>query len=217
MLKAIIFDLDGTLVNTSRDIRCTLNKSLKEFGLRELSLTDTIRFVGDGAKNLVKRAVGERVELTEEVYKSFSKRYENCANEYSSLYPDEERTLNLIKGRGIELALLSNKPQRATEAVYNKFLAKFGFCIVFGQTEYYPLKPNPASTEAILQQLKVKKEECLFVGDGEADIKTARAAGLKCVSALWGFRTFEELKAAGGEIFAKDYAELYKIILTNFL
>ncbi len=216
MIKAIIFDLDGTLVNTARDICATLNDSLREYGLPELSVQTTVKYVGDGAKKLVERAVGERADLVQKVYKDFSVRYATCANELSELYPSEEETLTKLKDNGIMLALLTNKPQSATDRVYAKFLAKFGFCIVLGQTEQYPLKPNPASTRAILKELNVSEDECVFVGDGEADIKTAAAAGLKCISALWGFRTGEELKSAGGKIFAKDYVELYKIILNNF-
>ncbi len=215
MVKAIIFDLDGTLVNTSRDIQATLNCSLNQYGLRELSLGSIIKFVGDGAEKLVERAVGDRTDLVQKVYKDFSVRYANCSNELSALYPFEEETLNKLKKSGVKLALLTNKPQAATNRVYDKFLAKFGFCIVLGQTEYYPLKPNPASTMAILQRLDATADECVFVGDGEADIKCARAAGLKCISALWGFRTREELLDAGAEIFAEDYKELYKI-LNNF-
>ncbi len=212
MIRLIIFDLDGTLVNTARDIRATLNDSLKAFGLNGLSLETTIKFVGDGAKKLVERAVGDRRDLAEKVYQDFSVRFAKCQNNLSSLYPFEEETLQKLKDGGVMLALLTNKPQAATDGVYNKFLAKFGFCIVLGHTEYYPLKPNPASTLDILNKLDVKKEECVFVGDGEADIKTARAAGIRCISALWGFRSKEELLAAGAEIFARDFSELYQKI-----
>ena len=216
MIKLVIFDLDGTLVNTAADIRATLNASLLQFGLNPLSLESTINYVGDGAKKLVERAVGARQDLAESVYKNFSVGYANCQNNLSSLYPFEEETLQNLKDAGIMLALLTNKPQAATDRVYAKFLSKFDFCVVLGQTEYYPLKPNPASTLDILRKTCVKKEECVFVGDGEADIRCASAAGLKCISALWGFRSKEELKAAGAQIFAQNYKELYKIILGNF-
>lgn len=216
MPKLIIFDLDGTLVNTSRDIQATINQSLKKFGLNELSLEDTIRHVGNGAEKLVERAVGERLDLAESVYKDFSVRYAGCKNELSSLYPFEEEALTSFKQNGIMLALLTNKPQAATDKVYAKFLSKFGFCVVLGQTEYYPLKPNPASTLHILRKLGIKNDECVFVGDGEADIACAAAANVNCVSALWGFRTKEELQAAGAWMFAYDYNDLSQKIFKYF-
>ena len=212
MIKAVIFDLDGTLLDTSRDICKTLNESLKRFSLPELSLADTIKYVGNGARKLVERAVGKNADILEEVYIDYIEHFAKCDNNLTKLYPNEAETLKKFREAGIKLCLLTNKPQRATERVYAKFLAEFEFCIVLGHAEYYPLKPDPASTLAILDKLSVKREECIFVGDGETDVETARAAGVVCVSALWGFRTKEQLLNAGAENFAEDFSDLEKFI-----
>ena len=193
--------MDGTLLDTSRDIQSVINESLKKFNLAEISLSDTIRFIGNGAAKLVERAVGERQDLFEKVYSDYSENFPLCGNKLTCLYPDE-------------LAIVTNKPQAATERVYAQFLSKFGFCIVLGHAEYYPLKPNPASTLAIVEKLGLKKEQCLFVGDGETDVLTSAAADLCCVSALWGYRTRDELYKAGARIFANNFRQLEKIILS---
>lgn len=213
MIKAIIFDLDGTLLDTSRDIHQVINTSLNTFNLPQISYDDTLKFVGNGAKKLVERAVGERTDMLQKVYSDYAERFANCDNNLTCLYPEEAETLKKFQEANIRLAIISNKPQRATERVYSKFLSNFNFNIVLGQTEYYPLKPNPASTCAILDKLGVSADECLFVGDGETDVETARAAGLKCVSVLWGFRTKEQLKTVGAENFAEKFSDLESYVL----
>lgn len=213
MKKAIIFDLDGTLLNTLPDIHAVLNESLAKFNLPKVSLENTRKFVGDGARKLIERAVGNNVKFIEEVYADYAERFANCKNELTCLYPGEEETLYKLKSAGVSLAIVTNKPQRATDNVYSRFLSKFDFNIVLGQTEYYPLKPNPASTLAILSKLGVKSNECLFVGDGEADVATARAAEVECLSVLWGFRTKEELKAIGAACFAERFTDIVQFAL----
>ena len=212
MVKAILFDLDGTLLDTSHDIHKVINESLQRFELAKISYEDTLKFVGNGAKKLVERAVGERADMLQKVYSDYAERFSNCNNGLTCLYPEEAETLKKFKEAGILLAIISNKPQRATERVYAKFLSNFGFNIVLGQTEYYPLKPNPASTYAILNKLGVSADECLFVGDGEPDVETAHAAKIKCVSALWGFRTKEQLIRAGAENFAEKFSDLERYV-----
>lgn len=213
MIKAIIFDLDGTLLDTSLDIHQVLNAALKKFSLPEIPLEKTKEYLGDGAKKLVERAVGNRRGLFGSVYAEYIKNFVSCDNKSTVLYDGEEAALKILKSKGIKLAIISNKPQSAVERVYVDFLEKFAFCEVLGQTEYYPLKPDPTSTNAVIDRLGVKKDECLFVGDGDADVVTARRAGVRCVSALWGFRSRAELEAAGAEEFAENFPDLLKNVI----
>lgn len=214
MYKLAIFDLDGTLLDTSRTIQSVLNDSLNKFSLPSLSLEQTMRFVGDGAKKLVERAVGEgNGELIEKVYADYSERFANCSNELTALYEGEAETLIKLREKGVLLAIVTNKPKRAGVVVFNEFLSNFGFCEVLCQTECVPLKPNPASTCQIIQKYGLKNEECVFVGDGETDVQTAANAGIDCISVLWGFRSKEQLKAAGATRFAESYEKLQREIL----
>lgn len=213
MIKQIIFDLDGTLLNTLEDIHYVLNVSLQKFGLPCVTIGQTKSFVGNGARRLIQSAVGDvSSKAIDEVCAFYSKTFSECENERTKLYDKEEEVLSKLSGLGIKFAIVTNKPQRATDNVYVKFLAKYEFNRVLGQTEYYPLKPNPASTLAIIDDFKLKKDECIFVGDGETDVLTAKAAGIKCISALWGYRSKEQLKEAGAEIFAENYCDLFSVI-----
>ncbi len=211
MVKAIIFDLDGTLLDTSADIQGVINGSLKRFGLPEITLEKTIEFVGNGAKKLVERAVGERKDLTEAVYADYAVNFAACNNKLTKLYAGEEVALEEFNKRNIKLAIVTNKPQDATDNVYNEFLSRFSFCKVVGQSAGTALKPNPAETLKIIDEFNVGKKECLFVGDGETDVQTAKRAGIRCVSALWGYRSRTQLQSAGAKIFAENFRDLQKL------
>lgn len=213
MIKTLIFDLDGTLLDTSRDILAVLNASLEKFSLPPVSVEKLKEYLGNGAKTLVSRAVGEgNKKLCDGVYKDYFENFANCKNELTELYEGEADALDCFKKSGIKLAIVSNKPQIATERVVTQHLGRFGFDYVVGQSENTPLKPDPAATLKAIAKFGAKKEEVLFVGDGETDIKTAENAGVKCASVLWGFRTRGQLESSGAKIFAKSYAELKNIV-----
>jgi phosphoglycolate phosphatase len=216
MYKAIIFDLDGTLLNTSYDIQKVLNASLARFNLPQVSLDKTIEYVGNGAKKLVERAVAsDDSNLIESVYRDYSVHFAACDNNLTCLYPGEDEVLTRLKAQNVKFAIVTNKPQDATEGVYKKHLSKYNFEVVVGQSQGVPLKPSPESTLSTIKKLGVKKDECLFVGDGETDIMTAQNAGIDCVSVLWGYRSKSQLSLSGGKIFAENYEQLYDIVTKN--
>lgn len=212
MIKLIVFDLDGTLLDTSQDIRNALNGSLKKFGLSEISLEQTTNYLGNGARKLVDCAVAGKTDKAQEVYADFCEKYADNENKLTKLYPHEAETLEYLSSKQNKLAIVTNKPQKATEKVFNEYLSGFGFCKVIGQTADFPLKPDPSSTLSIIEDLGFEKEECVFVGDGETDVATAVNAGIKCVSVLWGYRNRRQLEDAGADIFAEDYSELVSLI-----
>lgn len=214
MYKLIIFDLDGTLLDTSRTIQSVLNASLNKFCLPKISIEKTMEYVGNGAKKLVERAVGKGDEkLIEKVHADYSESFANCSNELTKLYDGAAEALDKFKDSGILLAIITNKPKRAGMRVYDEFLSKFGFSEVLCQAENTPLKPNPYSTFKIMSDFGIKSEERLFVGDGETDVLTAANAGIKCASVLWGFRTKRQLEAAGAKTFVSSFKELEKLVL----
>ena len=214
MYKTIIFDLDGTLLNTSLDIHRVLNDTLAHFSLPQISLEKTLEYVGNGAKLLVQRAIPQRATVNfEEIYGYYAAHFAACDNSLTSLYEGEEEVLFNLKKAGLKLALVTNKPQNATEGVYNKHLKKFGFDFVAGNTQEYPLKPDPTLALFAARITGAKAEECLFVGDGETDVQTAINAKMDGLSVLWGYRTKAQLKAAGAKNFVESYSELEKFVL----
>lgn len=213
MVKAVIFDLDGTLLDTLGDIVSVLNTTLDSFGLPPVSYGQAREYIGNGARELVRLAVGRENEgLVDEILPVYRSAYAADDGGRSALYEGEERALLSLKGRGIRLAVLTNKPHAAALKAQKLFFGAFGLDYIQGQEEGLPLKPAPDGVFRILSALGVTADECLFVGDGETDVFTARNAGVQCVSVLWGYRTRDQLAAAGANVFVRDFKELERLI-----
>ena len=203
-------------MNTAPDILRVLNCSLEKFSLPKVDLGRLYTMVGDGAHKLIERAVpSDRQQLVEDVYRDYIPAFAACDNANTVLYPGEGEVLTRLKKAGVKLCVLSNKPQAAAENVCADKLGSYGFDIVLGQGRF-PLKPDPAGAEYIMRSLGVKSEECVFTGDGETDVHTARNAGMPCISVLWGFRARDALERAGATVFAENYTQYLQILQEKF-
>ena len=211
--------MDGTILDSLNDIVAVLNYTLKKFNLPCVTRAQAQRYIGNGARELVRLSLGSNNEyLLDEILPFYKTEYAKSENGLSSLYEGEEKALLNLKSKGLKLAVLTNKPHEAALKANEIFFKKFDFDCVMGQTEQTPLKPNPQAVYAILNKLGVSASDCVFVGDGEADIKTAQNARLDCISVLWGYRSKEQLLSAGANRFVKSFAELeQEIIGKNFL
>ena len=214
MVKAILFDLDGTLLDTVPDIRATLNEALRGHGYPEIDYAHTCAYVGDGARQLIERALpaGTGRDDADAVYKDFRTRFAKSENELTRLYPAEREVLAALKARGLKMGVVTNKPQDAAENVIGKFFPADFFDFVGGDSGMFPCKPDPSLARYAALSLRLAPAECVFAGDGETDAKTALSAGMVGVSVLWGYRTRAQLAAAGAVRFAENFMDFQKIL-----
>lgn len=211
-MDTVIFDLDGTLMNTLDDLHNSVVFAMGTEGLLGLQKSDTRRLLGNGAKNLVYRSV-ERVapsatdELKERVLKVFRAHYAEHSMDSTAPYEGVMDMLRECKRRGFITAIVSNKPDFAVKDLYKAFFAEY-IDIAIGETAEVRRKPAPDMVEEAIRQLSelhnrvIKKSDCIYVGDSEVDIATARNASLPCVAVSWGFRDKEWLIECGAEIIA---------------
>ncbi len=211
-MKAIFFDLDGTLCNTLGDIQFHVNKMLASRGYPEISEEETKAYVGDGAKKLIERALPNGAEDIDGCYEEFLASFSVSDGRLLSLYEGEREALDALKERGFLLAVITNKPQAATLGTLKKFFPEDYFSFVGGDSGMFPVKPDPSLTRYAALTLRVSLKDCVFVGDGEQDVFTAKNAGMRGISALWGYRTRAQLNLAGATEFAENFAELLKIL-----
>ena len=200
-MKACIFDLDGTLTDTLESLEYSVRATLREMGLQEITKEQCRRFVGDGARVLMERALlaaGEkdygRLEESLGIYRRIFD--ENCTYHVTP-YAGMEDVLHRLKEKGIRLAVLSNKPHRQTVKVVEAVFGKELFDCAQGQQEGVKRKPDPPGIYRILEKLGVSVEDCVYVADSEVDLETGKRAGVRTVSVGWGFRTRKELEDAG--------------------
>ena len=203
MVRAVLFDLDGTLTDTLTDIGRAMNRALRLHGLPEWPLDAYRMMVGNGARVLAHRSVGERQDLAEDVLRDYQHWYERHNLEATRPYPGIKEMLRGLSDHGIPLCVLSNKPDADTRRVVAHFFPETAFACVRGQRPGVPVKPDPTAALAIAAELGVNPGEVLYLGDSGVDMTCARAAGMLPVGACWGFRSREELLESG----AADLAE----------
>ncbi len=211
-MKAILFDLDGTLLDTVSDIHVTVNETLRRFGYPEITSEQTRAYIGNGARRLLERALPKDADNFEECYLFYRKRFSESENANTRPFEGEIEVLQRLKEKA-RLAVITNKPQDATESCLRRFFPEGLFDFAGGDAGMFPCKPDPSLALYAALRMRVPVSECIFVGDGETDVETAKNAGMKQVSVLWGYRSREQLLAAGAKTFAADFCDLEKILI----
>ena len=214
--KAVIFDLDGTLLDTLKDLAQSMNRVLDRNGL-PLHPEDRYRyFVGDGASTLVRRAVPEEVrkdeEALERLHKQFLQDYAKHWDSNTRLYPGISGMLDQLSSKDLKLAVLSNKPHEFTKLCVDRFLDKWNFDLVLGDRPGIPRKPDPASAIEIAETFGVAPKSCLYLGDTSIDMTTATRARMFPVGVLWGFRDRQELEDSGAKAIVAKPQEVLELL-----
>lgn len=215
MVKLVIFDLDGTIIDSVHDIKDNINIMLKKFGYPERSLEDIKQFIGNGARKLVARSLGAGVseEKIDECLSYYNKIYTDCGSPKTVLFSGVGEVLKELSLRGYKLAILTNKPQITTDGVYETYLSEYNFSKVVGQSSSIKCKPDKSATLNIMNELNALPENTYFVGDGETDVLTAINSKTNGVAVLWGYRKKSQLVDAGATIFAEKPSDLLSILL----
>ncbi len=211
----MLFDLDGTLLDTLEDLADSMNAALRQLGFPPHPVAPYRYFVGDGVVNLVARALPEahRDEATVAKAVALMRRiYGEHWADKTRPYPGVAELLDALVERGVKMAVLSNKPHDSTQLCVAKLLPRWRFDAVIGQSKAVPPKPDPTGVREIVARLGVPVEQFLYLGDTNTDMQTANAAGMFAVGALWGFRPAEELREAGARVLLERPADLLRLL-----
>lgn len=215
MYKAIIFDLDGTLLNTIEDITDSLNIALASENLPTHGVEETKAFVGSGVKIMVERAT-KGLDCTDEQKKRvldvYMKEYAVRQSIKTCPYEGMIETLKKIRKENILIGLLSNKPHQDTLRVVEHYYGLHLFNVVLGQREGVPIKPDPTALFEIMRDLKVEPKDCIFVGDSDVDMLTATNAKIDKIGVLWGFKTRQVLQACKADYIVDNPKEILDIL-----
>ncbi|MBQ0049884.1 MAG: HAD-IIIA family hydrolase [Bacteroidales bacterium] len=211
--KAIIFDLDGTLTDTLRDLCESTNYALRHMEWPERTMDEVRQFVGNGVRRLMEQAVPSDCEEWEfdECFRVFQDYYIDHCQDHTDLYPGIAELLAELKRRGYRMAIVSNKMQPGVDELRDAFF-KDTISVTIGERPGLRRKPFPDMVEMALKALDVDASEAIYVGDSEVDMATARNAGLPCISVLWGFRDRDYLREIGAFRMIESPEELIGVI-----
>ncbi len=212
----LIFDLDGTLLNTLDDLYISFNYAIKSFGYPERTLEEIKSFVGNGIKTAIERALPHKIqdEELEKIVCYFKIYYKDHMYERTQPYNGVIELLEYLKKSGYKIGIFSNKYDAAVQELNNKFFKEYSNAVL-GEVSGIERKPNPAGLLKLIDQLNSSLEKTIYIGDSEVDIKTAQNANIPCISVLWGYKEKDFLVKNGGKIFVSNPNEIIKI-LDNF-
>lgn len=218
MKKLVIFDLDGTLLNTIEDLGRATNYALEKCGHSAHPLSAYPGMVGNGVKKLIERALPSGLDTEEEVERAreyFKEFYEEHNTEHTAPYPGIMQLLDDLRARDIKVAVASNKYQAAVERLVDYYFPEIEWAAVEGQKEGIPVKPDPSIVFEILGKAPTPKSEVLYVGDSGVDMETARRACVDSVGVTWGFRPMSELKAYHADNIVNTADAILDLVLTD--
>ncbi|MGL4345409.1 MAG: HAD family hydrolase [Cellulosilyticaceae bacterium] len=215
MKKTIIFDLDGTLINSLKDLAVATNYSLGCMGLPPHPVETYKTFVGNGVMKLIERALPLEQRTPKEIHSTknlFDTYYSQHGIDYTKPYPEISELLGAIKEMGLQIAVVTNKPHEYAVTLVRSLLGEH-VDYVMGQQENIPPKPDPKGVQEVLRYFACDTKECLYVGDSNVDIVTAQNAGVESVGVLWGFREQSELEEARADHIIKNPLALLDILV----
>lgn len=195
MIKAVIFDLDGTLLNTLLDLKESTNYALRQFGYPERTLEEIRYFVGNGVRKLIERAVPQDCKNIEQCLSIFKQHYEENMCNSTVSYNSIEKILKELKNSGVKIGVVSNKFDLAVKELCEKYFSDL-IGVAIGQGGEILPKPSPFGVFKAMKELGAEKDSTIYVGDSEVDVQTAENAGIPCIGVTWGFRGRQYLEGA---------------------
>ena len=214
MYKLAVFDMDGTILDTLEDLKDSTNFALEKCGYPTRSYDEVRRFVGNGIRKLIERAVPEGLttEQIDRVHEVFTEHYKvHCADK-TKAYDGIKPLLEKLRTSGVKTAVVSNKADYGVQELCREYFDGL-FDYAVGEREGIRRKPAPDAVNEALRVLGMSKSEAVYIGDSDVDFETAKNAELPCISVLWGFRDEEFLREKGATLFVNDPAEIYDIVM----
>ncbi len=213
--KIVVFDLDGTIVDSLVDLAQSTNKGLEKAGLPAHPISAYCQFVGNGRDVLIEKSMGEKAGdkvLAKIVRETFDKEYSTHCNDNTASYEGCAEMLKSLTEKGIMTGVLSNKPDEFVGKILKKVYPNHSFTEAWGKKPEFPRKPDGTSLKFMLEKLNLKAEDCLYIGDSDVDVFTANNAGVDMIGVEWGFRGREELLSAGAKAVVKNPKEILEYI-----
>ncbi len=211
--KAVLYDMDGTVLDTLDDLTDAVNAALRRFGFAAQPRSHVRKALGNGARRLIMGCLPENVDpaAAEAVLEFYKPYYDAHCREKTAPYPGITALMQRLRDAGVKQAVVSNKPDSAVKELAELFFHGLIESAV-GESETVRLKPCPDAVLAAAKLMGVSKDECVYVGDSEVDIETARNAGMDCISVAWGFRNEDMLRAEGASLIVHNADELFEAL-----